>query len=78
MDKSYNVIRFDPVEDGGGFDESAKALFGDAYEDFMKVYSDSDAREELRKATVTDYVNYNGLDVTKYQDADWPAVELYK
>jgi hypothetical protein len=43
----------------------------------MKIYSDSDLRNELRKVTVTDYVNLNGLSVTKFQDEGWDPVEIY-
>lgn len=78
MDKDYNVTSFDVVEDGGAFEDSAKKLFGDHYEDFMKAYSDDAAKTELRTITVTDYVNYNGLKVTKYQDEGWDPVELKK
>lgn len=74
----YTVTAFDQTEEGGAFEESAKELFGEHYEDFMAVYSDSDARDELRKITVSDYVNLNGLDINYYQDEGWPAVELYR
>ena len=78
LSKDYVVTAFDQVADGGDFDASAKELFGDYYDDFIAVYNDSDARAELRRATVTDYVNFNGLDVKKYKDKGWPAVELYE
>ena len=78
MTKDYVVTSLDPVADGGDFDSSARELFGEHYDDFMKVYSDDDARDELRKATVSDYVSFNGLDVTQYQDEGWDPVELYK
>ncbi len=74
----YVVSQMDLVADGGDFDQSAKELFGDYYDDFMNVYSDSDARDELRKITVTDYVHYNGLSVTQFQDEGWDPVELYQ
>lgn len=76
--ESYAVSSFDMVADGADFDSSAKELFGDNYDAFMKVYSDDEARDELRKATVSDYVNMNGLDVTQYQDYGWDPVPLYK
>ena len=75
---TYDVTAFDQVADGGDFEESAKELFGEHYDDFMAVYSDSDARDELRKITVSDYVNMNGLDVNYYQDYGWDPVELYR
>ena len=78
LSKDYVVTAFDQVADGGDFDASDKELFGDYYDDFIAVYNDSDARAELRRATVTDYVNFNGLDVKKYKDKGWPAVELYE
>ena len=78
MSKDYNVTRFDQVADGADFDSSAKELFGDNYDAFMNVYSDSDAREELRRATVTDYVHFNGLEVTQYQDEGWDPIKIYE
>ena len=78
LSKDYVVTAFDQVADGGDFDASAKEIFGDYYDDFIAVYNDSDARAELRRATVTDYVHFNGLDVKQYKDKGWPAVELYE
>ena len=75
---TYEVTAFDEVADGGAFEESAKEIFGDHYDDFMAVYSDSDALNELRKVTVSDYVNLNGLDINYYQDEGWDPVELYR
>ena len=74
----YTVTAFDEVADGGDFESSAKALFGEHYDDFMAVYSDSDTRAENRKITVSDYVNLNGLDYKYYQDEGWDPVELYR
>ncbi len=76
--EGYVVTRMDQVADGGDFDQSAKELFGDYYDDFMNVYSDNDARDELRKIIVTDYVHFNGLSVTQFQDEGWDPVELYQ
>ena len=78
MSKDYVVTAFDQVADGGDFESSAKELFGDYFDAFMAVYGDSDARAELRKATVTDYVNLNGLDVTQFQDEGWDPIEIFK
>ena len=74
----YTVTAFDQVADGDDFDSSAKELFGEHYDDFMAVYSDSDKRSEDRKITVSDYVNMNGLDINYYQDSGWDPVELYR
>ena len=77
VSKDYVVTDFKQASDGEDFDSSAKEIFGDYYDDFMKIYSDSDLRNELRKVTVTDYVNLNGLSVTKFQDEGWDPVEIY-
>ena len=67
VSKDYVVTDFKQAADGEDFDSSA----------FMKIHNDSDARSELRKVTVTDYVNLNGLSVTKFQDEGWDPVEIY-
>lgn len=72
----YAVTKFDMVEDGGNFEESAKSLFGDHYEDFTKAYSDNDARDALRKESTAEFVKLNELKVTKYQDEGWDPVEF--
>ncbi len=74
----YTVSSFDMVSAGAEFDPSAKQLFSEHYNAFMKVYSDEEARKELRTITVSDYVNLNGLAVTQYQDYGWEPVKLYK
>ena len=71
------VTAFDVVADGGEFESSAKEIFGEKYEDFMKVYSDSDSIDENRKIAVSDFVNLNGLDFKYYQQEGWDPVELY-
>ena len=77
--EEYTVVSMDQTEDGAGFDESAKKIFGDHYEELINVMGDDKAREELRKVTVSDYVNMNGLDEVKYyQDEGWDPVELIK
>ena len=73
----YTVTAFDVVADGENWDSSAKEIFGEHYDDFMKVHSDDEARNELRKVTVTDYVFLNALDAKYYQDEGWDPVELY-
>ncbi len=73
----YTVTAFDVVADGGAWEESAKEIFGENYEDFAAAHSNSDANDELRKITVSDYVNLNGLDIKYYQDEGWDPVELY-
>ena len=65
-----------PVEDGGNFEDSAKELFGEKYDNFMKIYSDEKWREETRGDILAVYVKANGLDVTKYQDEGWDPVDI--
>lgn len=72
----YTVKEMEPVADGGSFESSAKDIFEEKYDEFMKVYSDQDGRQALRTQTVADYVKSNGLTVTKYQDEGWDPVEL--
>ncbi len=73
---AYKVVDFEPVKDGGEFEPSAKEIFGDDFDKFMKVNGDSDAREALRAQGLADYVKTNGLAVTKYQDEGWDPVDL--
>ncbi len=73
---AYTVSSFDMVADGSGFEASARELFGDNYDAFMKVYSDDVTRAEQRTATVSDYVSLNGLEVTQYQDYGWDPVQI--
>jgi len=73
---SYKVESFEQVGDGSEFEPTAKAIFGDSYDKFMEINSDSDAREALRAETVANFVKANSLEVTKYQDYGWDPVEL--
>ena len=75
-DGTYSVTALDAVADGGAFESSAQEIFGDRYEDFMKVYSDDAAKDEARKAAIRTFVAANGLNVTKYQDYGWDPVDL--
>jgi hypothetical protein len=72
----YTVREFEAVQDGGNFESSARDIFEESYDDFMKVNGDSDTREKLRAQGLADYVKMNGLSVTKYQDEGWDPVEL--
>lgn len=75
---AYKVESFEPVGDGDQFEPTAKAIFGDKYDAFMKFNSDNEAREALRAETVANFVTANGLEVTKYQDYGWDPVELFQ
>ncbi len=73
---SYKVESFEQVGDGDQFEPTAKEIFGDKYDAFMKVNADNEAREALRAETVATFVKANNLAVTKYQDYGWDPVEL--
>ena len=75
---AYKVESFEPVGDGDQFEPTAKAIFGDKYDAFMKVNSDNEAREALRAETVANFVKANNREVTKYQEFGWDPVELFK
>lgn len=75
-DEGYEVVSFDVVGDGSDFDESAKEIFGDKYDDFMKIYSDDEARETVRAQIISNYVFANNLDIQFYQDYGWDKKPL--
>ena len=70
------VTGMDVTEDGSGFDESAKKIFGDHYDDFMKIQSDQDEREKVRAQIIANYVAANNLNITAYKDYGQDAVTL--
>lgn len=72
----YSATDLKVCEDGGNFEESAKEIFGDSYDDFIKVQADDQAREKLRGEIIAEYVRANGLEVTKYQDEGWDPVDI--
>lgn len=76
-DGSYEVTSFDAVADGGSFESSAKEIFGDSYEDFMKAYSDDEAKDTARYDAVSAYINGNEIPATKFQDEGWDPIELH-
>lgn len=72
----FFVVGFDAVGDGSEYLPTAKAIFGDRFEEFQKAYSDNEAREETRKAAISEFVKKNNLAVKYYKDYGWPAVQL--
>lgn len=72
----YEVTGFDVVLDGDQFDASAKEIFGDKYDAFIKMNSDQDDREKVRAQIISNYVFANNLDIKYYQDYGWDKVEL--
>ncbi len=76
MTSGYSVTGMDRVEDGSNFDPSAKKIFGDRYQAFMRMHSDGETREKERADQIAAYVKKNGIMVTKYKDYGWDAVTL--
>ena len=72
----FFVVGFDAVGDGSEYLPTAKAIFGDRFEEFQKAYSDNEAREEIRKSAISEFVKKNNLAVKYYKDYGWPAVQL--
>lgn len=72
----FLVTGFDAVGDGNTFLPTAKAIFGDRFEEFLKVNSDQDGREEARKSAIAAYVSLHNLPVKVYKDYGWPAVTI--
>ena len=75
-EEGYEVTGMDVVADGSDFDESAKEIFGEYYDEFMKVNSDSDSRDEIRAQIISNYVYANNLSITAFQDYGWDPVTL--
>ena len=70
------VTAFEAVGDGSSFTPTAKAIFGDRFEDFQAALSDQNHREAVRKAAIASYVEKHQLSVKVYKDYGWPAVEI--
>ena len=66
----------DVVEDGSGFTESAKKIFGKYYDSFMKDGEDEKLREETRAQIIANYAAANNLKITAYKDYGWDPVTL--
>ena len=72
----YEVTDFDAVGDGSNFESTAKKIFGDHYDAFSKVYSDENAREEIRGQIISNYAAANNLNITGFQDYGWEKKAL--
>ncbi|MCR5747556.1 MAG: hypothetical protein K6G03_07590 [Lachnospiraceae bacterium] len=73
---TYTVTKMEVVEDGSDFEPSAKKIFGDNFDAFMKANADEKAREKARIEAIADYVKANDLDITQYQDYGWDPVKI--
>lgn len=77
-DTGYEVTSFDVCKDGSDHDSSAREIFGEHYDDFMKVFEtvQGTSRDEQRKPIISEYVKSNNLSITAYQDYGWDPVKL--
>ena len=75
-DAGYEVTSMDIVEDGSGYTDSAKKIFGKYYDAFAKDGQDEKKREEIRAQIIANYVAANNLNITAYQDYGWDPVPL--
>ncbi|MBO5552025.1 MAG: hypothetical protein J5966_08700 [Lachnospiraceae bacterium] len=74
--EGYDVTKMDIVEDGSNWDKSAREIFGERYDECMKLISDDKLREKTRAQIIANYVAANNLAVTQYQDYGWDPVKL--
>ncbi|WP_024867375.1 hypothetical protein [Butyrivibrio sp. FCS014] len=70
-DSGYVVTDFDAVADGSDYDTTAKRIFGNRYDDFIKVSSDQESAEATRAQIIANYAAANDLPITGYQDYGW-------
>ena len=75
-DAGFEITGFDQVEDGSNYDSSAKKIFGDKYDAFIKASSDDKARGEVRAQIISNYAAANDLPITGYQDYGWEKIAL--
>ena len=73
---NYFAPGLDAVGDGSEFLPTARAIFGDRFDEFQKANSDHVLREKIRKAAISEYVYKNHLGVKYYKDYGWPAVRI--
>lgn len=75
-ESGYQITAFDQVEDGSNYDSSAKRIFGDKYDAFIKANGDSKAKDELRAQIISNYAAANNLNISGYQDYGWEKIAL--
>ena len=73
----YTVTSFEELENGSGWLPSAKKIFGQYMDEFQKISSDQDKKEEVRRRFLKEYITDNGLGITKYKDFGRDPVELF-
>lgn len=75
-EEGYEITGMDLVGDGSNFEPTARAIFGDKYDELLALSLDKDAREATRAQIIANYVAANDLNITQYQDYGWPPVQL--
>lgn len=70
------VTNFEQTVDGAGNVESAKRIFGDHFEIFSNIHSNSDVCEAARKVQIRQYVQRSNLPSQYYHDYGWPAKSI--
>ena len=73
---NYFAPGLDAVGDGSNYLPTARAIFGERFDEFQKAHSDQDLREQIRKNAISGYVFKNHLGVKYYKDYGWPAVRI--
>ena len=77
-DGHFEVTSFEAVEDGSGWEPSARRIFGERFDDFQKSNSDEKRREGIRMEAVAEYVRGHQLPVSIVKDYGWPAIPIPK
>lgn len=73
---SYEVKSFDEVADGSLFDSTAKAIFLEHYDTFIKIQSNDTARKAVREKAIATYVLAHQIPAKLYKDYGWDAVTI--
>ena len=76
VDGGFEAASFDQVGDGSDYDPDVRRIFGMREGLLQKFYDSGDERDAVRVQYISDYVNWNGLTVTQYQDFGWEPVAL--
>ena len=75
----YVVTGIDVVEDGSRYDKSARKIFGEYYDEWVKNMSNNETlRENKRAEMIGDYVKAKGLSAKMYQDYGWEAKPIFR
>ncbi len=72
----YEVTGMELVADGSDYTPTAKKIFGEHYDDFIKSNADAEGNEATRAQIIANYAAANGLNITAYQDYGWDPVTL--